>query len=75
MGPHIIYGPRSLSAAAQVLSIQETRLALLPIRPLLLRHHPQLRLLLDLPQQHSSIHRVLLPFTWVSSQCGDYMEE
>jgi len=75
MGAHLIHGSGALFDPPALLSIQETRLALLPLRPVLLCHHPQLRILLAFPRQQDPLHRVLLPFSWVAGERGDYMEE
>lgn len=73
MGACILHHPRSLPPASAVLPVQETRVALLPLRPLLLCHHPQLYLLLDLPWQQAAVHRVLSHVTRFSSKRSHHL--
>ena len=65
MGPHCIYRARRLPPTTAVLHLQEARLALLPLRPLLLRDHPQFHLFLDFPFESCSLRRLLQPLTWI----------
>jgi hypothetical protein len=68
MGPYILYGPGNVPSATTCLQVQETQLALLPLRSLLLRDDLELHLPLVSAFQRRSIRRVLLSFAWVTSQ-------
>ena len=50
-------------------------MALLPLRPLLLREYPQLYLLVDSTGVTSVICRLLLPFAWLVGDRSPSMEE
>lgn len=65
MGSYIIYNPRSIPPPLTSLQIQKAVLALLPLRSMLLRHHPQLHLHLVPTTKSSLVRRVLLSFPWI----------
>ena len=75
MGTHFVHRPGSLSPPLALLSIQEARLALLFVRPLLLYHHSQLYFLLDFAFKYLALGRLLLSIARVSRQRGDYLAE
>ena len=61
MGSYSLYRHGLLPAPVAVLHVQETCMALLLIRPLLLYYHPQLHLYLVPPIEPSPLHCMLLP--------------
>lgn len=60
MGPHSLYRPGPISPPHASVHLQETSLALLLIRLVLLRYPPQLHLHLVLPLQFISVCCLLL---------------
>lgn len=66
----LLYRPSALPAAITRVPIQETRMALFPLRPLLLRDYPQLHIPLDRAGEFDALDRVLLPLAWVSRKRG-----
>lgn len=70
-----LYRPGRLPPSIAHLQIQEADVALLPLRPLLLRHHPQLCLHLDSSSEPGALRGVLLFITWVGRERCDYMAE
>lgn len=75
MDTHCIHHSRMLSTSTALLSIQETRVALFPLRLVLLRHNPQLHLYLVPAIESGPFRRMLLPVPWLLSECSHYMEK
>ena len=73
MGPYLVHGARTLSPASPILSVQETRMALFPLRPVLLCQHHELHLDLGSSAVSRALHRLLLPFAWLSRHSYRYM--
>ncbi len=70
-----IYCYRALLASPALLPVQATRVALFPVRPMLLRDDPQLRVHLVLPQERGAVHRMLLPLARVARERGDHLAQ
>lgn len=75
MGSCRIYCSGVVSTPSARLYLQEALLALLSLRPLLLRYNPQLCLHLVLSFQHGIIHGMLLPLAWIPCERSRHMEE
>lgn len=75
MDTHCIHYSRMLPTSTALLSIQETRVALFPLRLVLLRHNPQLHLHLVLAIESGSFRCMLLSVPRLISECGHYMEK
>jgi hypothetical protein len=75
MDTHRVHNSRVLSPPTALLPIQKTRVALLPLRLVLLRYNPELHIHLVFTLQSGSFRCVLLPFTWLTRECGHYMEK
>lgn len=75
MAAHIIYAPIPISPPNASVQLQETRLALLPLRPVLLFNHSQLHFHLDRAIELYALDRLLLLIPRVHGQCCNHMEK
>jgi hypothetical protein len=75
VGSYLIYAPSIISTPVAGLQIQETLLALLLVRPLLLCDRTQLHLHLVPASKSYTVRSVLLSLTWVTRQRGHHMAE
>lgn len=75
MDAYIIYRPSRVSPAYADLQVQETRMALFLVRPMLLHNGPQLRLDMARTAELEVVDRMLLLVAWVFSECRHHMEE
>lgn len=75
MGSHIIYAPSALPSSYARLQVQETRLALFPLRPLLLRHDIEFHLHLGAAVIQVSFRRLLLPEPRLARERGHHMAQ
>ena len=75
MAPHRLHPPSTLPPPPPRIHLQKTRMALLPLRPLLLHHDPQLHLDLAPAVLSVPLDRVLLSEHGQSGERGDYVEE
>lgn len=70
-----VYAARGISPSRTSLLLQETVMALFPVRPLLLLHDPQLRVHMDPAVQSRAIRCLLLSVPWCPSQCRHHLEK
>ena len=75
MGSHRVFTTSTIPPSAPRVQVQEASLALLSIRLVLLREHPQLPVPLGLPLQRTAMGGVLLFVPWVSGQRCYHLEE
>ena len=75
MGTYLIYHPSLIPVTLTGVQVQETRLALLPLRSVLLRHRPQLHLYLVPTTKPCPFCSMLLSLTWVTRQRCHHMAE
>lgn len=75
MATYSLYYPSFLSPSRTRLYIQETRVALLPIRSLLLYHNPEFYVHLAGSIKLDTLDRVLLSLSWLIGERRYYMEK
>ena len=75
MGAYRVYGTGVIFATATGVQVQETGVALFPVRSVLLRDDPEFHLHLVSSVESGAICSVLLPIAWIASECGDHVEE
>ena len=73
--PHSVHATGHVLPSLTCLHIQEARLALFHVRPLLLCYPPQLRLSLVLPLKRGSVYRLLLLEPRLAGECRHHMEK